>query len=163
MSALQVRIGRTFENLKRQGQRSIRMRMANLMIAAMKDATKVILSSTPVWMGETMANYNWSLDTPMVNSPIQFRDHDKASGDWWLTSSETITASDFSSDLFGEVGLLRNAIFSNPFRKVYLTNNVRYEEGMKFSDLESGVLTGTPYPITAEIRRVVKDRLNGYR
>lgn len=159
MSSLNVKVGSAFKNLKERGQRSLRMKTANLVLAAMNAATKVALESTPVWMGETMANYRWSFDYPDTTSVVQFRNHSKIDGDWWLGSTDTLSASDFSGEMLGEVALKRSAIFSNPFRKLYFTNNVQYEDGMGFADLESGALTGTPHPISAEITRVVQEKL----
>lgn len=159
MSGLNVQVGGIFDRLREKGRKAIRLKTANLLLSAMNAATKIALSNTPVWMGETMANYKWSFDTPDMSSPVQFRNHSKKDGDWWLSSMNSIDASDFSAEMFGEVALMRSAIFSNPFRKVFLTNNVRYEDGMGFADLESGVLTGTPHPISAEIARVVRDKL----
>lgn len=143
------------EDLIEESQRSIRFTVANTLMACVKAGTEAYIANTPVWTGETLSNFFWSMGTPSSQSV-------KFDARWW-EDQYPVGSGEFDAEARFEALSIRRDVFSNPYRTLYLVNNVSYDDGETFDDLDDGSLTGTAYMITEEVESAILGVLDRVR
>ena len=135
------------EDLIEESRRSIRFTVANTLMACVKAGTEAYIENTPVWTGETISNFFWSMGKPS-NESVKF------DARWW-EDQYPVGSGSFDAEARFEALSIRREVFSNPYRTLYLVNNVTYDDGETLEDLEDGSLTGTEYMITSEVEDAI--------
>jgi hypothetical protein len=93
---------------------------------------------------------------PCLSNSVQF------DAKWW-DPEYPVAPGEFDAEARFEALSIRRDVFSNPYRTLYLVNNVEYEDNQNFDDLDSGSLTGYSYMITEEIESAVLGVLDRVR
>lgn len=131
------------------------MNQARFAVAAkvwgkMNVALTVAMDATPVWSGNTIANYVWGVDYPSYEyAPL------KDIGQRPRESRED-ERENFESLSRERLAIMQSEVFKDPFRIFYLGNNVEYDQGGGIMDLENGALTGRAYLMFTKARIAVK-------
>jgi len=141
------------EGLRKQVTAKIRKQTADKVWAAMKIATKVALNATPVWTGETRANYRWSVG----RKGSDYTPHNVGLN--WRAPIFPVSPGNADSKTLSALEAMKATVYLNPFQKFVLYNNTIYENGMTIRDLEYGQLTGTPHMMLSKARQALQARL----
>ena len=98
---------------------------------------KVLYELTPVWSGDTLANYRWSVGSPSM-------EYNPFNQDIYWYDASLLSNAD-AAEALAERSFNKINWKKSPYQKVYLTNNTQYQqnpdgENYTFSDLEYGTL-----------------------
>lgn len=119
------------EKARQRVQRNAKKDLAQQVKRMVYDVHNYILSATPVYSGNAVANFQWSMDEPAngVVAPASF-----PSGGLGRTSVKPLgrEAARSANEAIANASLAK-IDFSDPFRRIYVVNNVPY-----FGDLEYG-------------------------
>lgn len=135
----------------------LKLAHANRVFSAMKIATRVAIDATPMWSGDTRANYRWSIGRKGNDySPFNQGTH-------WRSQPRTASMTSADSRSMAALEAMRSAVYKDPYQKFVLYNNVQYEGRMTIRDLEYGTLTGTPHMMMAKADQALRARLSNVR
>lgn len=132
----------------------LKLAHANRVFAAMRFSLSVALEATPMWTGDTRANYRWGIGRKGGGySPYNQSSH------WRSKQFPVASSAGADGQSYAALNAMRGIVYSNPYQKFVLHNNVQYENGMSILDLEYGTLTGTAHMPMAKARQAIKARL----
>ncbi len=141
------------EGAIKRAKEKMRLAHANRVWAAMKLATNVALNATPVWTGETRANYRWAVG----RKGSDYTPHNV--GFNWRAPIFPVSPVNADSKSLAALEKMRSIVYSDPYQKFVLYNNTEYENGQTIRDLEYGQLTGTPHMMLSKARQALQARL----
>jgi hypothetical protein len=119
------------EKARQRVQSNVKRSLARLVKRMTYDAHAYLLSHTPVYSGTAVANFQWSMDAPRKGL-IRAASH--PTGGLGVTSQLSLgqEPARLANEAIATESLNR-IDFSDPFRKIYIVNNVSY-----FPELEYG-------------------------
>lgn len=126
---------------------------ANRVFSAMKLGLRTALNATPSWTGDTRANYRWGVD----RKGSDYEPHNQHIH--WRAPIFPVSPGNADGKSYAALEAMRSVVYSDPYQRFVLYNNVRYENGMTILDLEYGQLTGTPHMPLSKARQAIQARL----
>lgn len=131
--------------------RAMRAKVARAVEKRLRAGFYVLLESTPVWSGDTLANYRVGVGAAITN----YRPYNQEFN--W--QDEEFEAGDREEAAQISLGSLERAIMkirTNPYQQVIVSNNVIYDTGEGVEALEYGTIGRQAYGMFSRAAQVMR-------